>query len=1157
MRGASRASKKKRLRDFNSNGGNNSGFGFNDDNVTEPDNEARSARTGPRNDNNDQPDNVLIVLNNCRGYRSKSASIREMIHALNPDCLLLQETFLKDRERIRIKNFLSYHRNREGAGGGGGIATLISDRISQQSAAIATGRGKSELLTTRLGHTNPAISIIQYYGCQESDKSEVEAGWEQVLTAVAQANARGDHVLLCGDFNRKVGRAAGGDDDRVSVGGRKVLDLIESEGMLLVNGMFDKVAGGPGTRQDPADPLKTSVLSLVIASPSLLPYIDKLIIDSERKHTPRRVRRGVDGLKVTYSDHFLIELHLKNLKSVPKRTVVKDWFFSRPNAWPKYKEASSEAAAKIQKAIDVTDDVNSLDRKINKISTALLWKIFGKKTKKVYGGEREKSDRLALDNKKVSRSNLMKFEVEMDRLSLQNSRLGKIWELRSILFGNKKCNSDPPSAVFKPGTETLVCTTEGIKDITCEHVKETLKDCEPLPEFAGIILERNLKHFRFMSDNKNLRLNLPKQVFDQVLFRMRLNNKSCYKLVTKGSDDYADSLYRFFVKIIEDESIPVSFSDTTLTQLFKKGNPADLGNWRFIHMKPAVPRLFEACVTEMLKPKLLKSVSPFQLGGISGNQPAQHCYTLKTVLAARNVAKIPSFISIFDMKKFFDKEAALDVCMTMNEVGINGPEYRMFYKLVEFNNLKIKTPAGTTKSFHVGPIIPQGSSFGAIVSSINLDRAVYKAFSNILGVISAELGVKMRPLLFQDDILKVNKTKTEAQISQKVIYDTVSSKTLEFNLTKCSVIIHGNGMRSKLERSVYDSDPVMTGPAATPLTAKDKYLGDVIHESDLNNCYRETVKARLPRVRGAVSELMAVVEDIKASNLHPIAVGLDLWNKVVLPMLLYNSNTWIQIKEKDYGVIEKVQFDFLRRLLRAPAHTLRAGLLWETGQWPMRMRIMMSKIMLFRHLTNLPVSSLARQVFDAESLEVGGLKLEVMLFCQSHGIALPTAGSDKDEFRKKLKSKLDAIVANELRAKLIASANMAGTETEKFEAKSYLMQGSLGHARQMFSYRAGTTSELVGNCYGTQVSRVCLCSKGYETSSHIPRCALYEDCDAGLADRISNFSECMIFWDRVLKRKKELQLSLSRPVLGSIDTDRGSSSSSPDSSQSSTKSSLG
>ena len=49
-----------------------------------------------------------------------------------------------------------------------------------------------------------------------------------------------------------------------------------------------------------------------------------------------------------------------------------------------------------------------------------------------------------------------------------------------------------------------------------------------------------------------------------------------------------------------------------------------------------------------------------QLGGISGNQPAQHCYALKTVLAARNLAKIPSFVSIFDMKKYFDKVVAWD-----------------------------------------------------------------------------------------------------------------------------------------------------------------------------------------------------------------------------------------------------------------------------------------------------------------------------------------------------------------------------------------------------------------------------------------------------------------------------------------------------------------
>ena len=122
----------------------------------------------------------------------------------------------------------------------------------------------------------------------------------------------------------------------------------------------------------------------------------------------------------------------------------------------------------------------------------------------------------------------------------------------------------------------------------------------------------------------------------------------------------------------ESEEIPISFSETTLTQLHKKGDTSDLGNWRFIHMKQPVPRLFEACVTECVKPNLNEAVSPYQLGGIAGNQPAQHLYVVKSVLAARTKSNLPSYISLFDMSKFFDRESAIDVCLTMHEVGCRG-----------------------------------------------------------------------------------------------------------------------------------------------------------------------------------------------------------------------------------------------------------------------------------------------------------------------------------------------------------------------------------------------------------------------------------------------------------------------------------------------------
>ena len=233
-------------------------------------------------------------------------------------------------------------------------------------------------------------------------------------------------------------------------------------------------------------------------------------------------------------------------------------------------------------------------------------------------------------------------------------------------------------------------------------------------------------------------------------------------------------------------------------------------------------------------------------------------------------------------------------------------------------------------------------------------------------------GKTLRPFSFQDDILKLSWTKSEAQISQEVIYKTVSEKTLEFNLSKCSVIIHGSNMTTKMERAVYGDDPVITGPAVTPLFVKDKYLGETLHEKGLN-CWKKKVKSRAGKIRGAVAEVMAVVEDLKACNLQPVLVGLMLWNIVVLPSLLYNSNTWMHMKEKDVGYLESFQYEFLQRLLRAPRNILQAGLLWESGEWPLRYQVMLNKIMLFRHMVNFPASYLARQVFDAESTTMEGL----------------------------------------------------------------------------------------------------------------------------------------------------------------------------------------
>ena len=197
---------------------------------------------------------------------------------------------------------------------------------------------------------------------------------------------------------------------------------------------------------------------------------------------------------------------------------------------------------------------------------------------------------------------------------------------------------------------------------------------------------------------------------------------------------------------------------------------------------------------------------------------------------------------------------------------------------------------------------------------------------------------------------------------------------------------------------------------------------------------------------------------------------------------------------------------------------------------------MYNKIMLFRHIINLPTSSLARQVFDAEPLELEGLKFEVIHFCRNNGVPVPVHGDDKDEYKAKLTTIMAGVVGTELRAKISASSTMSYLSGERFETKKYLLESSLGRARMIFSYRTGTTDQLVGNRFGTQLSRFCLCGEGYETSAHVRECGLYRVCAIDLPDRLSNPSQIMEYWGRVLDMKARLSRLMPRPMPGDSPT---------------------
>ena len=130
-------------------------------------------------------------------------------------------------------------------------------------------------------------------------------------------------------------------------------------------------------------------------------------------------------------------------------------------------------------------------------------------------------------------------------------------------------------------------------------------------------------------------------------------------------------------KLIKTESIPKSFLNTSLTQIWKKkGSALDLNNW---HSK-----LIESLVTEKMKADIVEATPQIQLGGMPGASCVDHLVVLKTWMKYKEENKLGGILCTFDMSKFFDKEPLRDIMNVLREwAKIDNKCYRLWYRLNE------------------------------------------------------------------------------------------------------------------------------------------------------------------------------------------------------------------------------------------------------------------------------------------------------------------------------------------------------------------------------------------------------------------------------------------------------------------------------------------
>ena len=75
--------------------------------------------------------------------------------------------------------------------------------------------------------------------------------------------------------------------------------------------------------------------------------------------------------------------------------------------------------------------------------------------------------------------------------------------------------------------------------------------------------------------------------------------------------------------------------------------------------------------------------------------------------------------TLVDLVAFFDWEDIFDVMSTLYQTGVNRKASRMWFKLNQDTEIKVRTSAGMTEPANVGDVLGQGTAGAALVSQLN------------------------------------------------------------------------------------------------------------------------------------------------------------------------------------------------------------------------------------------------------------------------------------------------------------------------------------------------------------------------------------------------------------------------------------------------------
>ena len=888
---------------------------------------------------------------------------------------MLVETKLGEKEDIKIDGYEVRKMNRDE--NGGGVMILIRKELDNITIIVREDRevGESMWITIANGRNNIRIGVV--YAPQESRTllAKLKVMYKGIKEQIEEAKKQQQKVLIVGDFNCKIGDAIKGNTEEVTKGGKLLLKMINKLDMKLVNG--SSVCRGTWTR---VEGNHKSVLDYVIMNNEDLELVEDMLIDEERNITPyhqsdeRKIFTDHNAimLKINWNmrykrgEHSKISMN-KNTKAKFKEKTMKG---KLTNIWNKHDAPRdtqtkytewNEEVKRIAKETFTVKKVKKHDRK-----EIRMLKKKKKELKKQVRKATEEEKGILRIRKKLIDQHIEKYDKEVKRLRAITlaSEIKKekgfdgsaFWEYKKRNRGKKA------EAMYAMKNEhgTIEENPSKIMDIYQKFYKNLLTEKKMQTE-EGRKIEKGVEKYVATLEKTAKKTKITpftKEEYQKLKKELKAGKAADlqgwkYEMVANAGDDLDDSMLKMLNDVTTNYVVPNQWREMVIKSIGKgKGDPRTMDSKRGLFLTNIVSKVAEKLIKNRNKTTIDSNLTPYQCGGVKNRGIGDNLFLVNSAVEEHRKRKESLYILFTDLEKCFDQLWLKDCIKEIAEAGVPPEEAYFIYLMNKDVKAYVDTPIGRTEAFEVNEIVRQGTVMAVDLCGVSTDK-----INRIEGARDKDTtvsGVKIKYPVFVDDMVALGDKETIERMEGKLKF-LEEAKKFTFNIDKGKSEI----LVMKMNRGKPTEGPkVRVGKGEIQITNTYKYLGDQYDESGKN---KSKIEKKMEKARYIVSE-------IKRSGSYgevgeaDTEIRIMLLQTVVKPTLLFNTETWINIRKEEWSKISSVHYEVLRKTFEQKHNTPYWGIIAETGIWPYMYEVVYKRLMFFHHLIHSEEKRIARKM---------------------------------------------------------------------------------------------------------------------------------------------------------------------------------------------------